>query len=42
VTYTVSAREDDAVEAIDDDRRRRSVVALFDLLQTHLDEYGGQ
>jgi hypothetical protein len=39
VTYEVAARSDPEVEAIDDDRRRRSTIAVFDLLQTHLGEY---
>ena len=39
MSYEVAARSDPQVETIGDDRRRRSTVALFDLLQTHLDEY---
>ena len=39
MSYHVQARSDPDVQAIDDDGRRRAVVALSDLLQTHLDEY---
>ena len=40
MSYQVVAREDPAVASIADDRRRRATVALFDVLQTHLGEYG--
>jgi hypothetical protein len=39
MSYQVQARSAPEVEAIEDDGRRRAVVALSDLLQTHLDEY---
>ena len=39
MSYTVAARSDPDVEAIPDALDRRATVALFDLLQTHLDEY---
>lgn len=41
MTYQVQMRHDDDLEDVDDPRERRAVIALFDLLQTHLAEYGG-
>jgi hypothetical protein len=39
MSYTVAARNDPAVDEIADDRDRRAVIALRDLLQTHISEY---
>jgi hypothetical protein len=39
MSYTVAARSDPAVDELADARDRRAVIALRDLLQTHLSEY---
>ena len=41
MSYTVAARSDPEIQAIEDDRRRRALIARFDLLQTRLSEFEG-